>query len=501
MPQDLKIKTEGEQLKLTDRRGTMNFKVVNQSRQTMKVLARPEPVETAAPPEGKSAPGGGDRQTKPEWLKVVGDDKKDLAPDADCDFTVEVTLPPPPDPNAGDGKKDVDPGTYRFALKAFSFDDPNEHWGKSADISFVVPPPKKKKVCIPCIVIPIVVVLLLGGGIAAWLLTKGVVVPDLIGSRGDDVKAILADKHLKMKEPLAFQEVADKEPGTVTAQKPTAGTKVKEDSEVEVTVAKLPLIEIPQNLAGQPRDDVLKALRDLKLINISEAEEKTTTQPPGKVVRTEPSGGAKVTPDQKVTVIVAVTSLIEIPREVVGLDRIAAVKLLLDRKLTNLSDASEKTAAQPAGKVTRTDPPVGTQVGPDKHVTIVVAEKPDPPDPVNAFLGRWVNDDKTNLIAEINIRTEGNKVLVQTFGREGIKSVLWGQVPGTMPTAASPTIEVKYLRQFVQDLRLSVVNRQLHVDGVTEGSGIFRTRKFTANLRPFLEIKIIDTIRFRELHR
>ena len=305
MPQDLKIKTEGEQLKLTDRRGTMNFKVVNQSRQTMKVLARPEPVETAAPPEGKSAPGGGDRQTKPEWLKVVGDDKKDLAPDADCDFTVEVTLPPPPDPNAGDGKKDVDPGTYRFALKAFSFDDPNEHWGKSADISFVVPPPKKKKVCIPCIVIPIVVVLLLGGGIAAWLLTKGVVVPDLIGSTEKDVAQILASKHLKMKAPPASQPAAGKEPGTVIDQDPKPGTKVKEDSEVAVTVAIPALIDIPLDVVGKQRAQAIVELAQKQFLNLGELEEKTTAKPPGTVLRTDPAAGTKAAPDKLVTIVVA----------------------------------------------------------------------------------------------------------------------------------------------------------------------------------------------------
>jgi hypothetical protein len=437
MPQDLKIKTEGEQLKLTDRSGTINFKVVNQSRQTMKVLARPEPVETAAPPEGKAAPGGGDRQTKPEWLKVVGDDKKDLAPDADCDFTVEVTLPPPPDPNAGDGKKDVDPGTYRFALKAFSFDDPNEHWGKSADISFVVPPPKKKKVCIPCIVIPIVVVLLLGGGIAAWLLTRGVTVPDLIGSTETDVSQILANKHLKMKALPASQPVAGKEPGTVIDQDPKPGTKVKEDSEVAVTV---------------------------------------------------------------------VPGLVEIPREVVDKPRAQAIILLAQNHFLNLGEAEEKTTAKLPGIVLRTEPKEGTKAATDKLVTIFVAAKPDPPSPVNVFLGRWVNGTGTLMIGEITIRSDANNVVVRTTGRSTTTPAIinWGEMRASPPTVAFPAIDVSYAQSGMERrLHLTVVNGQLRVDGVDRipSRPVPPVRTYTETLRPALQIRNIDATVIREMIR
>jgi hypothetical protein len=121
----------------------------------------------------------------------------------------------------------------------------------------------------------------------------------------NDVPKILADKHLKMKAPPASQPAAGKEPGTVIDQDPKPGTKVKEDSEVAVTVAIPALVEIPLDVVGKQLAQAIIQLAQKQFINLGNVEEKTTAKPPGTVLRTDPVAGTKVAPDKLVTIVVA----------------------------------------------------------------------------------------------------------------------------------------------------------------------------------------------------
>jgi hypothetical protein len=263
--QDLRVTTaRGESIKLDGAgNASIEFHVQNDSQQPMRIFVHTLPTEIAPASVAGSAstgptshPGSAapPRPAKPGWMKVVGDDKRDLPYPGDVTFTVQLNVPLPKQPGHGTTSPPApastqpiaDPGEYRFFFRAESVDEPNAHWGRGPDISFTVPM-IKKPVCIPCIIIPIAAVLLIGIGLGIYfLMPSSVTVPDLTTSpmQADAAKTLLEKNGLKMGVPTS-QPTANSDPGIILWQKISAGTKVKNGTVIDVVEASAEMVPLP----------------------------------------------------------------------------------------------------------------------------------------------------------------------------------------------------------------------------------------------------------------
>jgi len=115
-------------------------------------------------------------------------------------------------------------------------------------------------------------------------------VPDLVGKPIAEAKQTLADLGVEVTE---VQKDSSKAPGTVLSQKPLPKTKLSPGTPVELTIAALPLIEVPQ-LTGKYLNAAKTALKDTGLevgdIKRTEHEEHGENY----VLRQDPAAGSKV---------------------------------------------------------------------------------------------------------------------------------------------------------------------------------------------------------------
>jgi beta-lactam-binding protein with PASTA domain len=115
-------------------------------------------------------------------------------------------------------------------------------------------------------------------------------VPDLVGKPIAEAKQALADLGVEVTE---VQKDSSKAPGTVLSQKPLPKAKLSPGTPVELTIAALPLIEVPQ-LTGKYLNAAKTALKDTGLemgdIRRTEHEEHGENY----VLRQDPAAGSKV---------------------------------------------------------------------------------------------------------------------------------------------------------------------------------------------------------------
>jgi serine/threonine-protein kinase len=100
------------------------------------------------------------------------------------------------------------------------------------------------------------------GSTVSLVISRGreqVQVPDVVGDQRDDARAELEDADLQVD--IKEQE-SDKDPGTVLAQDPAAGTKIAKGDTVTITVAKEPSEVAVPDVRGAALNDALDALTE-----------------------------------------------------------------------------------------------------------------------------------------------------------------------------------------------------------------------------------------------
>jgi serine/threonine-protein kinase len=153
--------------------------------------------------------------------------------------------------------------------------------------------------------------------------------------------------------------------GTVQAV-PLAFDELPRGSAVDLVVSKGPRPRVvPEDLVGQPFDQVAAELEDLSLV-VNRVEEPDPDQPEGTVLRVDPPGGTQVDRDSTVTVVVAIPK-VEVP-DVSGM----SVQAAFD-ELTAAGLQVGGTQGPPVGTVTGTDPSAGSQVDPGSSVTLITS--------------------------------------------------------------------------------------------------------------------------------
>lgn len=115
-------------------------------------------------------------------------------------------------------------------------------------------------------------------------------VPNLVGKPIAEAKATLEGLGVELVE---IQKDSSKTPGTVLSQKPAAGVTVKPGTPVELTIAALPLIEVPA-VTGKYLAKAKAALKDagLETGDVKRVEHEEHGE--NYVLRQDPAAGSKV---------------------------------------------------------------------------------------------------------------------------------------------------------------------------------------------------------------
>lgn len=115
-------------------------------------------------------------------------------------------------------------------------------------------------------------------------------IPNLVGKTSAEAKQALADLGVESTE---VQKDSSKTPGTVISQKPLPNSKLSPGTPVELTVAALPLIQVP-GLTGKYLNAAKTSLKDtgLELGDIKRVEHAEHGE--NYVLRQDPAAGSKV---------------------------------------------------------------------------------------------------------------------------------------------------------------------------------------------------------------
>jgi serine/threonine-protein kinase len=141
-----------------------------------------------------------------------------------------------------------------------------------------------------------------GAEITLFVSTGNVQVPDVKGKTKAEATQLLNDSKLQVNtSPVE----SDATPDTVVEQDVAPGTLVKQGRVINLQIAVAPTTAtIPQGLAGQTYDQAVAALQAVGLTNVNKIEDQSD-QPPGTVLRTDPSAGDEVPLDQQVDIHVS----------------------------------------------------------------------------------------------------------------------------------------------------------------------------------------------------
>jgi serine/threonine-protein kinase len=162
--------------------------------------------------------------------------------------------------------------------------------------------------------------------------------------------------------------------GTVIATNPPAGTRLKSNQPLTLVVsAGGTLVKVP-SVAGDTYSVAGQILQKHGFVP-TESFQASNTVAQNTVISTNPAGGTQATSGSHVEVLVSSgKAQVQIP-PLVGQSPTQAGQQLGSLGL-NVNPATEASATVPAGEVTRTNPPAGTEVAVGTTVTVYVSSGP-----------------------------------------------------------------------------------------------------------------------------
>lgn len=186
------------------------------------------------------------------------------------------------------------------------------------------------------------------------------------------------------------------ESGTILSQKPEAGTKVLDGSQVVLVVAVSADDIIVPNVYNLDEEMAIKALSNENLKNYTVTTVSSDTVEEGKVVYTNPKQGSVVSADTQVTIFVSsgptTTQLetIAVP-DVKGLNQNDAEKFLKKAGFTNITFSTEDSAVD-KGIVLSQSPSYGTKISSGDKIKIVISS------------GVTTTTTQANVTAEVSVQ-------------------------------------------------------------------------------------------------
>ena len=227
--------------------------------------------------------------------------------------------------------------------------------------------------------VALLVLLLIGGGIAAYLLTRPakVAVPALVGQQIATAQTELQNDGLTV-SPL--QLTSSTPAGTVIRQDPLAGTKVKEGTNVSLTVSSGPGNTTVPTVLGETLAQARAAILIEHLKPGHVVHQSSSQYSAGQVINTIPPAGATPPVGTKVTFFVssgpAAVKVPDVTSET--LDQ-AKADLYAPPGQFNVSTTDQVSSTAPAGTVISQTPIGGSMEPPGSTITLVVAKAPPTP--------------------------------------------------------------------------------------------------------------------------
>ena len=136
-----------------------------------------------------------------------------------------------------------------------------------------------------------------------------VIVPDLVGQPADVAAVVLGKPGLGLGD--RRRQESDAAAGTVIAQSPVAGTRVKPGTNVDVTIATSALVAVP-DLTGETPRDAARLLRRAQL-GLGQERQRESEARPGTVIRQSPAPGTRVPRETLVNILVATAPPAPVP--------------------------------------------------------------------------------------------------------------------------------------------------------------------------------------------
>lgn len=220
------------------------------------------------------------------------------------------------------------------------------------------------------------------------------------------------------------------EPGQITRQRPSEGTKVEKGTEVSVTVSEEKPedpVKVPK-LVGKMIDEAKKELEELELEALIEYKE--DVEETDKVISQSPSEGYELEKGGRVKLTVSSgldESIVTVPN-VVGSDLETARRQLKDEKL-GASVSYREDKSKPEGVVIYQNPAQGSKLAADSVISIVVNRYEKPA--LNTFqMVITLPEESTSLKVEVVEIDSGTVVYNQTVNPIDISGTLSVNVQG-----------------------------------------------------------------------
>ncbi|HZQ87696.1 MAG TPA: Stk1 family PASTA domain-containing Ser/Thr kinase [Acidimicrobiales bacterium] len=194
-------------------------------------------------------------------------------------------------------------------------------------------------------------------------------VPDVIGKASADAAQIVKNNGLKVTTTFANNDTQDSD--HVFDTDPKAGTKVSKNSTVKLFVSQgASPVPVP-NVVGEDVATAISALRRAGL-QVQQTDKADNTTVAGTVLDQDPAGGQTAAKNSTVRITVSSGKSKQAVPDVSGLDADQAANEL-GQKGFRTTTKQETSTSVAKGKVTRTDPPAGTQLDNGSLVTVYVS--------------------------------------------------------------------------------------------------------------------------------
>jgi eukaryotic-like serine/threonine-protein kinase len=298
--------------------------------------------------------------------------------------------------------------------------------------------------------VALLILLLAGGGVAAYLLTRPakVVVPAVVGQSFTTAQTELSNDNLGVNQ---LQVTNAKPAGTVIKQSPLAGTKVKENSTVSLTVSSGPGNTTVPTVVGETLGQAKSSIQIAGLKVGTIVHQSSNQYNTGQVINTSPTAGATPPVGTKVTIFVssgpAAVKVPDVTSETVG-----QAKADLEASPGQFTPAVtyQVSGTVAPGTVITQSPSGGTPEPPGSTVTIYVAKAPPTPT-VPDVVGKRRGMAEATLgsqsfpatvqLQDVTTPSENNIVLSQTptAGSQATKGSSVTIVVGHYTTTSTPT--------------------------------------------------------------
>ncbi|MFF5368563.1 Stk1 family PASTA domain-containing Ser/Thr kinase [Streptomyces sp. NPDC013187] len=288
-------------------------------------------------------------------------------------------------------------------------------------------------------VIVVAVLLVLGLGVGVWYINSGqfTEVPPLLAKTQEQAEDRLRDAGLELgKVEHAYSDTVER--GQVISSDPKAGTRIRGNDSVGITVSDGPeTVRVPA-LAGRKLGEARDLLKDDGLQPGMVTREFSEDVPRGSVVSARPADGTKVRAGTAVALVVSKGAPIDIP-DVTGSDEADARSELTEAGLkVKIATERVNSSEYDKGQVVRQSPASGTAAEGDT-VTLTLSKGPEMIE-VPDVVGDSV-DDARQALEGAGFEVDEDRGLLGLFGDEvKSQSVEGGR---SAPKGSTITIEIR----------------------------------------------------------